>query len=53
MSSFDLLELGDVSIILLELCPCNSRDELLAKERYHIELNKDNVINKYPYFNLF
>ena len=51
-SSHDLIRLGDVEIILLEAYPCNSRDELRARERYWIEqANNMNLINvrKKPY----
>jgi len=44
-SSFRLFELGDVEIILLESYPCNSKDELTAKERYWIEQNKNLIVN--------
>lgn len=44
--SFDLLELGDVDIILLENVKCESKEELHAKERYYIELNKELCVNK-------
>jgi hypothetical protein len=44
--SFDLLELGDVDIILLENVKCESKEELHAKERYYIELNKEICVNK-------
>jgi hypothetical protein len=44
--SFDLIELGDVSIVLLELFPCDTKDELLSRERHYIELYKDIIINK-------
>jgi len=37
MSSKYILELGDYEIVLLELYPCNSKDELHARERYYIE----------------
>jgi hypothetical protein len=43
-SSHDLIQFGDVEIILLESYPCNSKDELHSRERYWIE-NTDNVIN--------
>jgi hypothetical protein len=46
VSSFVLLDLGDVEIILLESYPCNSKDELEARERYWIEQNKNLIINK-------
>ena len=39
-TNFEILENGDYSIILLELCPCNSKDELYKRERYYIESMK-------------
>jgi len=45
-SSFELFELGSVQITLLEACPCNTKDELLAKERFWIEQHQDIIINK-------
>ena len=45
VSSFRLFELGDPTIVLLETVNCNNRDELLARERYHIENNI--CVNKY------
>ena len=47
VSSSGLIELGDVSIVLLELFPCNTKDELLSRERHYIELYKNDKINKY------
>jgi hypothetical protein len=46
ITSFDLLDLGDVEIILLETYSCNSKDELLAKEKYWMEQNKEIIVNK-------
>jgi hypothetical protein len=46
VSSFDLFELGEVEIILLENYPCSSKDELHSRERYYIEQNIDNIVNK-------
>ena len=37
MTSFDILKNADYNIILIELYPCNSKDELLARERHHID----------------
>lgn len=34
-----LIETGQYEITLVELCPCNSKDELTARERFHIETN--------------
>ena len=44
--SFDLIQLGDVEIILLETYPCNSKDELTSRERHWYDLNKELVVNK-------
>ena len=46
ISSYKLFELGSVQITLLEAYPCETRDELLSKERYWIEKYKDNIVNK-------
>ena len=43
MSSFELYKTGKPTIILLENCPCNSKDELMACERKHIQ--KFNCVN--------
>ena len=43
-TSFKILENGDYSIVLLEQCPCNTKDQLLARERYYIESNE--CVNK-------
>lgn len=43
--SFDLFELGNVKIILVENYPCESKEELLMRERYYIENN--DCVNKY------
>lgn len=44
-SSFQLIESGQYEITLIELYPCGSKDELTARERFHIESNK--CVNKY------
>jgi hypothetical protein len=36
-SSFQLIETGQYEITLIELCPCKTKDELTARERFHIE----------------
>lgn len=44
MSSFKIIERDDYYIELLEVFPCNIKEEILLRERYHI---KDNIcINK-------
>ena len=44
--SFDMLRLGDYSIILLELYPCNNKKELRAREGEYIRLYRDSIVNK-------
>ena len=47
-----ILELGDYEIVLLELCPCNSKDELHMRERHYMDIldcvnkNKIAIYNK-------
>ena len=45
ITSFKILERNNYEIILVELYPCNSKDELSARERYWIE-NTKNCVNK-------
>ena len=45
-TSYELIKLGDVKIILIENYSCNNRDELRARERYYIELYKNICVNK-------
>lgn len=40
ITSFEILTNDNYSIVLVELYPCNSRDELLMRERYWIENNE-------------
>ena len=44
--SKEIILYGDAYIELIEHYPCNSREELLIREGYHMNLHKDNVINK-------
>lgn len=37
IASFQLIETNQYEITLLELCPCGSKDELRARERFYIE----------------
>ena len=39
VTSYKVLENDDYNIYLIELFPCNSIDELLAREGHHIKLN--------------
>jgi len=43
-----LIELGDVKIILIENIPCDSKEELLKRERHYIE-TMDCVNKMIPY----
>ena len=45
LRSYELLQSGDVEIILIESYPCNSKDELTARERHWIDQH-NNAINK-------
>jgi hypothetical protein len=40
ITSFEILKNGNYDIILLELYPCNSKEELHSRERYYIENNQ-------------
>ena len=44
VSSFDILQSGNYDIVLIESYPCNSKDELHARERYYT--NNIDCINK-------
>tara|TARA_R110000868_G_scaffold71798_6_gene209895 strand:- start:69 stop:605 length:537 start_codon:yes stop_codon:yes gene_type:complete len=46
LTSFNLIELGPVQIVLIELFPCETREELEKRECYYINLFKDEVVNK-------
>jgi hypothetical protein len=37
ITSFDIIKNGDYDIVLLKSCPCESKDQLHARERYYIE----------------
>jgi hypothetical protein len=44
VTSFKIIENNNYNIILLEEYPCETKDQLLARERYHIETSK--CVNK-------
>lgn len=44
-SSFSIIEKGDAIIRLLESFPCNTRNELRAREQYWIDRSENNVCN--------
>ena len=46
VTSFDVLQFEDAYIVLIENFPCNSKDELSARERYWID-STENCVNKY------
>ena len=37
VSSFSIFENNSYKILLLEMCPCDNKEELLMRERYYIE----------------
>jgi hypothetical protein len=41
VASFDIIKNNNYVILLVELYPCKSSDELRMREQYHIELNTD------------
>ena len=41
ISSFDIIKNNNYVILLIELYPCKSNDELRMREQYHIDLNAD------------
>src|SRR3569623_1000525 len=45
ITSFDILKHSDAKIILLEHFPCETKEELNARERFYIESN-DKCVNK-------
>jgi predicted GIY-YIG superfamily endonuclease len=46
LTVFDLFDLGECSISLLENFPCNTKKELLEREGQIIRQYKDNLLNK-------
>ena len=46
VTSFDLIALGPVQIILVESFPCNNREELEKRECYYINEFKNIVVNR-------
>ena len=44
-TSFKILKKNNVDIVLVESCPCNSKDELHKRERHYIESFK--CVNKF------
>ena len=46
MSACKILEKTNPRIVLIELWPCNSKDELTAREEHHRKLNAAVCVNK-------
>jgi len=46
VSSFNILSLDNVSIILLEEVNCENKEQLRARERHYIDLHRDVCVNK-------
>jgi hypothetical protein len=46
ITSFDIIEMNNYEIELIEEYKCKNKKELETKERYYIELYKDIVVNK-------
>jgi len=51
VSSKKVVECSNSQITLLELFPCNSREELIARERYYFDLNECVNFNR-PYVSI-
>ena len=49
VSVYPLFETKDYHIVLLESCPCNTKDELTARERFWIEQGECVNIIKKPF----
>ena len=50
VSSFEIMKFEDAKIVLVELFPCESKDELLAREQYWIDYHKASTVNKMKAF---
>ena len=44
--SYEIIKLNDAIITLVEDYPCERKEQLLSRERYWIDINKDLVVNK-------
>ena len=44
ITSFEIIKNGDYDIILVEECPCENKEQLKARERYHMDNN--DCVNK-------
>ena len=48
VSSFEILAHGDAIIVLVENCPCDNKEQLFRRERFHIENTANCVNNRIP-----
>ena len=48
VSSFEIIKFEDAKIILIQNFPCKTKDDLCAREQYHIDNN--NCVNKFKAF---
>lgn len=46
VTSFEILKHTEYKIVLIESFPCNSRDELLAREQHYIDLVGESCVNR-------
>jgi calcineurin-like phosphoesterase family protein len=47
ITSFDIIQFDDCKIILIENYPCNTKEELEAREYHHIKENNDLIVNSH------
>ena len=45
-SSVNIIQYNDAHIVLIEVYPCHSKEELVRREQYHMDLHKDLAVNK-------
>jgi GIY-YIG catalytic domain len=50
-TSFEVIKYGDAEIILIETCPCNSKEELYRREKFWIDHFIGTSINRYSPIN--
>ena len=46
ISSYEILKHGDYKIELIELYPCDNKEELHEREQYYLDYYKDIIVNK-------
>lgn len=47
LTAYEILEYEDANIVLIENCPCDSKEELHAREAFWIKEMKDVCVNKF------